>query len=311
MSNQSVFIIGGHGFIGSHVVRRFSEAGYAIHIFGPAMTDGSNRLADLRDSITTITGSIENEQHLLAALQKSQAKLMLSFAAYGEGGQGLLRAGESNSERTFAINVLGFRNILAAAQKAAVERVLWSSSAVVYGPPEDYNTVCVDESAPRRPRSIYGLSKKLAEDIAQYYRDTYQLEVCGLRLPLVFGSGLWYQGAAAALLELLTNAKAGNNFTVSATTDRFDLIYVTDIANVFFKVANASDALRAVYNVKGFATRYPDIIATLNKLVPHYQVAFNEQAVPFSFPLMDQQRLEREIGFQPQYNLHDALAACL
>ena len=311
MSTQSVFVVGGRGFVGSHVVRRFAKAGYKIHVFGPAMADTDDRLADLEDSITTIDGSVEDSAHLSGALHASQAQLVLSFAAYGEGRQGLLRSGEANSERTFAINVMGFRNILQAAQQAGVERVLWSSSTVVYGPPEDYDKNYVDESDPCRPRSVYGLSKTLAERIADYYRDAHQLEVCALRLPLVFGPGLWYQGAAAALLELIANAKAGHNYTVSAPKESFDLMYVTDVADAFLHTANHPKPLNSLYNIKGFTTSYPEIIATLSQLVPDYQITFNQQAAPFSFALLDQQRFQREIGLQAQYNLQDALAACL
>ncbi|MFO1351984.1 MAG: NAD(P)-dependent oxidoreductase [Gammaproteobacteria bacterium] len=306
---RRVLVAGGRGFIGSHAVRRFVAAGYRVHVFGPPMAE--DRLADLGAAIVDISGSITDRAAIAAALAAARADLVLSFVAHGEGRQGLLRTGEADAERTLEVNTLGFRQLLEAARATGVRRLLWASSTVVYGSPADYPTPKVDEAAPRRPRSTYGLSKALAEQLAQFYRDAHGLPVTALRLPLVFGPGLWYQGAAAALLKLLDGARPGARHALAADDQPFDLMYVADVAEAFLRLAEHPSALAPIYNLGGFVTTYPDIVAAVQALAPGYDVELRTARAPFVFPLMDASRVERDTGFKPRHGLREALAAYL
>ena len=234
--------------------------------------------------------------------------LALSFAAHSSGDRGLLHSGETAAGQTLNINVLGFRKLLEAARQSGVKRLLWSSSSVVYGPKSEYPQTKVDEQAPCKPRSIYGLSKTLAEQTAVYYRDVYGLEVSALRLPLVFGPGLWYRGAAAQLLNLLASARAGERADIQASDQEFDLIYGADVGRAFIQLALHQGALAAVYNLAGFVTSYRQIIATVRELVPGCDIRFENQQTAFVYPLMNGERLEREIGFSRSFDLPTALS---
>lgn len=297
-----VFIVGGRGFVGSHIVRAFSDAGYGVSVFGPPMPE--SRLEDLQDRIVEVEGSVEDATAVRAALARSQAQSAIFAAAYSHGSEGLLRAGEAAAERALAVNVLGFRHVLEAARELELRRVLWASSTVVYGPPSDYGDDPVDEQAPRRPRSFYGLTKVLAEDVARYYRDRFGLEVCGLRLPLVFGPGLWYRGAAANLRRLFAEARPGHEITIAGSAAAFDLMYVKDAAQAFLAAHDFPGALREVYNINGFTVTWPEIVAAVTELVPDCRVHFMPEPAAMGFPpLVMHRQFEHDVGFRPSFGL--------
>lgn len=309
MNRRVAFLIGAGGFVGSHVAAALCESGWAVHAFGPESPD--DQLDRLAGRIDRIAGSVEDRAAMEAAIRTSGARLVVSFAAYSGGRGGLARAGEEEPERAFAVNVDGFRKTLAAACEAGVDRVIWSSSTTVYGPSHIYEHQPVDEDAPLRPRLVYGLTKAMAEQIAMFYRDRHGLEVCSVRPPLVFGPGLWYQGAATALMAVLRAARSGARHVLEGHGAPFDLMYVADVASAFVALAEADRPLASRYNVNGFTTRFEDIARAAERAVPGYEVTFREVEPAMLFPLVASQRIARDIGFQPQFGLDTALRHCL
>lgn len=304
-STGTVFVVGGRGFVGSHVVRALVEAGRHVHLFGPAMED--DRLADLGNHVSETRGSLEDAAAVRTALQHSGAETAISLAAYSRGTEGLLRAGEADAERAFAVNVAGFRHLLEAARYRELRRVLWASSTVVYGRAERYCERPVTEDAERHPESFYGLTKVLAEDVARYYRDRFGLETCALRLPLVFGPGLWYRGAAAGLVHLLERAAPGRELAIEGPAEPFDLMYVKDVAAAFRTLHEFEGALAEHYNVGGFTTTYAEIISSVTEMMPECRIHFSPEHPPFHLPLVDHGRVQHDVGFRPRFGLSAGL----
>src|SRR4051812_35952599 len=146
-----------------------------------------DRLTDLVGAFDDHEGTLEARERLHDVLAATQARLVVSCAAHGAGRLGLMRSGEAEADAAIAVNVIGHRNLLEAARHAGIERVVWTSSTVVYGPAELYAMARVDEAAPTAPVTFYGLTKALAEGIAAYHVRRHGQSVVGLRLPLVLG----------------------------------------------------------------------------------------------------------------------------
>lgn len=190
---ERLLIIGGGGFVGSRVLRAAVARGIACASFGPA---GCDLAADL--AIARFTGDAEESGALAAALAAFRPDAVIWAAGYNPTGDGLARTAEADMARAVAVNAGAFAATLAACAASGVARVVQCGSTVIYGPASDYPATRVDEAAPPAPRTAYGLTKLMAEQAAQWAVDALGLDVVTLRLPLVFGPGRWYAGAAGS-----------------------------------------------------------------------------------------------------------------
>jgi UDP-glucose 4-epimerase len=200
------------------------------------------------------------------------------------------------------VNVLGFRRLLAAAAEAGVRRVVWTSSTVVYGPAEGH-VARVDEDAPRRPAGVYGLTKTLAEEVAAFTRRRHGLEIAGLRIPLMLGPGLWYDGAASPVKRLVAEARPGARPVVEAPAAPFDAMHVADAGRLVETLLASPAPRHDLYNVAGFTTSFAEIAATLRRLVPGYEPDLREAAPAVTVPLVSDARLLAETGFAVAHDI--------
>lgn len=302
---RTAFVIGAEGFIGSNTVRAFLAAGWKVHCFG--LSSGPDSLADLAGRIVRTEGSVEDRAAMASAMAVSAAEVMLNFAAFSAGDGGLAKSGEKDADRAVEINVNGLRHSFDAAMEAGVPRVLWSSSTTLYGPSSRYPDQPIAETAEPRPQGVYGLTKAMGEQLSMYYRDRHGLETAAIRLPLVFGQGLWYRGAAAELMALLQAARPGGRHVLSGPEEPFDLMYAPDCAEALLAIAAHSGALPERLNINGFTTSYPDFARAAEVAVPGFRVDFEKRPMPVVYPLISTALLEAEIGFRPRFGLADAM----
>lgn len=301
---QPILVFGGRGFVGASVVRRLLADGNRVHVFGPAGA------VPLPEGAEETPGSIEDAAAVGAIVRGLRPDVVISFAAFSAGAIGLGRSGEADPERTLSVNVLGFRRMLEACVAAGVRRVIWTSSTVVFGRAADL-TQRAGEDAPRRPVAAYGLSKVLAEDVARYYRDRHGLETVALRIPLMLGPGLWYDGAAGVLKSMVAAATPGTAPLFSVPDVDFDAMHVADCADLVAVLRDARPGLAAAYNVAGFTTTYRSIAAALAELVPGYRPALALQSPDVVYPLVSQALLERDTGWRHRRDLRSILADML
>lgn len=300
---RSVLVIGGRGFVGSHIVRRLLDEDARIHVFGPPMAD--DLLTGLEGRFCETEGSVEDREAILRAIRDSGAEAVVTTAAYSAGRRGLMKSGDAESDRALAVNVLGLRNVLEAALQSGLRRVVWTDSTVVYGPEDAYPNSRVDESAERAPITFYGLTKVLGEDIARYYRDRHGMEIVGLRLPLVLGAGLWYAGAASAIAGIVAAAHPDGRHDVTFHDEPMDLMHVADAAAAVAAALDPARRLDAVYNINGFTARLSDIIRHVEARVPGYRVRHRIEPPAVTFPLIDDGRFRRDASYAPALGLAD------
>ena len=297
-SPSSLLVIGGGGFVGGACVRHLVAQGHAVHVVEP------RRRGTLPAGAHWLPGDIEDADSLREAISAAHPDAILNFAAFSAGPVGLARSGETEPERALAVNLLGFRRLMEAAVEARVPRLLWSSSTVAIGPVEKVGAR-VSEDVPCTPATNYGLTKHLAEQAALFMRRVHGLDVTGIRLPLIFGPGLWYAGAAAALTRLVAAAAPGAAPEEALPGTVFDAAHVEDVARLFAHLLRVP-APAPIYHLAGFTTCWAEIAATLAALVPGYAPRVTP-APGLVWPLVSQRRLEQDTGFACVHDLRSTL----
>ncbi len=297
-STSSLLVLGGGGFVGAACVRHLLSHGHGVHVIEPDRRDA------LPDGAKWLPGSIEELDSLRAAIAAVRPDAILNFAAFSAGGVGLARSGEAEPERALAVNLLGFRRLMQAAAEAKVKRLLWSSSTVAIGPVREVGPRVAEDVA-CAPATTYGLTKHLAEQAALFMRRVHGLQVTGIRLPLIFGPGLWYAGAAAALTRLVAAAAPGATPEEALPDTPFDAAHVQDVARLFAHLLHA-EVPAPIYHLAGFTTSWPEVAATLAELVPGYAPRVIA-ATGLIWPLVSQRLLEQDTGFACAHDLRGTL----
>lgn len=298
---QNVLVAGGQGFVGSHIVRALVRDGYRPVLFGPAMAE--DRLADIAGRYAVFEGSISNRDALEAAFAAFKPSQAISCVAHSVGRQGLMRAGEAESDAAFEVNVAGHGKLVEAACRAGVTRVVWAGSSVVYGPTSAYARSHVDETDASAPTTVYGLTKHLAEELSAFMTRRYGVEVVSMRLPLILGPGLWYQGAASAIAEVFAAAREGRPARVTFHDHAVDLMHVVDAAEAMLAALQHRGPVPVAYNVKGFEASISDLVAAVRVRHPEADIAVERIEPALLLPLMDGRRFVAETGFAPRYDL--------
>lgn len=166
---RPILVTGGAGYVGSHAAKALAAAGYL-----PVTLDNlghGHRWAVRWGPLEE--GDLLNRAFLDAVLAKWRPEAVLHFA-------GLISVGESVAEpgRYYQNNVVGSLNLLEAMRDAGIRRIVFSSTAAVYGEPE---VTPIPETAPRRPVNPYGAGKAMVETILSDFGTAHGLRSASLR----------------------------------------------------------------------------------------------------------------------------------
>jgi UDP-glucose-4-epimerase GalE len=164
---MKVLVVGGAGFIGSHVARRLHEDGFTPVIFD----NFSSGFRSFVEKYEVIDADLANYPALRMALRGVGAVVHLAARAYVD-------ESIAKPREYYETNVSGALNLLNATVDAGVKKFVFSSSCTVYGNPA---RLPIDEETPRSPISPYGQSKAIFEDALKYYGGAYGLRFVALR----------------------------------------------------------------------------------------------------------------------------------
>jgi UDP-glucose 4-epimerase len=217
---ETILVTGGAGFIGSHVVDQLLSKDYRVVVVDNLAT-GS--LANLNKQAEFRQLDIRSPQvHELIVQLKPKA-------IYHLAAQVSVRNSVEDPELDAAINILGSINLLQAAIKAKVAKVIFSSTGgAIYGE-QDYFPA--DESHPQRPVSPYGVAKMSVEKYLDFYRMEYGLNYMALRYANVYGPRQDPHGEAGVVAIFSQKLLAQQQATINGDgTQTRDFVYVGDVA---------------------------------------------------------------------------------
>ena len=293
-----ILVTGAGGFIGRYIVKELLDNGYEV----VALMRKKREI----EGTEVLTGDIRDAERMKEVVKGVDA--VFHNAAY---------ASDYGKKRIFyEVNVEGTRNVAEACMANEIEKIVYTSSAGVYGFPN--KNEWITEDSPKKPINIYQKTKLLGEKLLLEYK---QLHVTIVRPPLVLGAG----GKASFLL--LSRAKNG------------ELSYMGD-GNNFVTIAHAADVARCLrlalekgkrgetYNVVSFICRVRELFEEIarqlgvNKVEKHvpYYVAyiaaifyeiFSKEPYLTRFRVksfgttrrISWEKAKKELGFQPAYDL--------
>ena len=251
-------VTGGAGFIGSHTVKELVRQGQQVTVLDNLSTGKLNNLEPLKDKITFIQGDICTFADIMHAC--CGVDYVIHLAALISVAQSMKKPQE-----TAVINVQGTVNVLEAARQCGVKRMVFSSSAAVYGTRPD---LPYKETTPMDCQSPYAWSKQVGESLCQLYTKIYGLEVVALRYFNVFGAGQNPNSAYAAVIAKFMQLAAENKplcIDWDGLQNR-DFVSVTDVVQ-----ANLLAAMRGmpgeIYNVaSGRPYTLLQLVETIEKI---------------------------------------------
>ena len=304
---KRLVVIGGAGLIGSHTVDLLTREDVGQIIVYDNFSRGTpenleQALKDPRVEIFDVGGDICQPDILDAALKGAQG--VFHFAALW-----LLQCHEY-PRSAFQVNVEGTFNVLESCVHNQVERLVYSSSASVYG---DALSEPMTEDHPFNNKNFYGATKICGEAMATAYHHRYGLPFVGLRYMNVYGPRQDYQGAyIAVIMKMLDAIDRGEGPTILGDgTEAFDFITTTDCghANV---CAMKADTVARYYNVgTGKRTSLKELAELLIRVTGCNQpIKYKEhsQATLVRNRIGCPLRAKQEIGFVANTGLEQGLA---
>ncbi|MFT5197135.1 MAG: UDP-glucose 4-epimerase [Cellvibrionaceae bacterium] len=302
---MKTLIIGGAGFIGSHIAEELVGQNRPVRILDNFRTGNRKNLAGL--DVEIIEGDIADFKIVYDAM--AGCDLVFHQAA-------LVSVPESiqKPELNHQINVTGAYHVFEAARQHGIKRVVYASSAAVYGDEPDLPCKL---SAKPKPISPYAAAKYMNELYASTYNQAYGTEFIGLRYFNVYGPRQDptspYSGFLSICCNFIVNQKELTIFGDGGQTR--DFVYVKDVvqANLLAsEVEYKSD--RAVFNVAtGRSVTLNQVLDSFNSIAKDgIQVRYGEaRAGDILHSTADISRTVEQLGFDPKQSLEDGLAQTL
>lgn len=309
LENARVLVIGAAGFIGGFVITELLKEPVKEVIIYDNFTRGKmdnieESLKDPRCTIFPFGGDVREIDILDKAMEGIDYVFHLAA-------MWLLHC-KDFPRTAFDVNIAGTFNVLEACVKHNVKKLVYSSSASVYG---DAVQVPMTEDHPFNNKNFYGATKIAGEAMCTAYNDRYGLEVIGLRYMNVYGPGQDQHAVYSGVVPIVLN-KIDRNEAPSVNgdgTQAYDFIYVEDIARCNI-AAVKSDIKLGYYNVgTQIQTTIKELCDTMLKLknsdlkVKYVPYSADDARQLVQNRIGSREKAEKELNFRYKYSLEEGL----
>lgn len=304
-----VLLTGGYGCIGSWVVRNLLARGEEAWIYD--LKEDTHRLrqiireADLA-RVHFVPGDVTDLPGLRKALQDHRISHILHLAG--------LQVPVCKADPLLGarVNVLGTLAVFEAVRlsEGRIERLVYASSAAVFGPPQMYGSGSVLDDVPLLPSTHYGAFKCCNEANARVYFQDHGLSSVGLRPWTVYGVGRDF-GMTSEPTVAIQAVACGKPYHITYGGLQ-DLQYVDDVARTFLRCLEAPYTGAKSYNVRGHVVDLPDFVKVLCDVEPAARtlITHGNKQIAIAYDL-DDQALQRDLGPMPRTSLHDGIRQTL
>jgi len=306
---MTILVTGGAGYIGSHVVQMLIERGYDVTVF-------DNLQAGYRQAVhekaTFVEGDLMNPDDLNNLFASGSFDGIMHFASH-------IQVGESMRSpfKYLRDNITGLVNLLEVAARHDVKRFILSSTAALFGTPEQ---MPITEAEALDPGSIYGETKYVAERLLRWMDELYGMKFCALRYFNACGAHPdGHIGEAhdpeTHLIPLVLQVALGQREHIIVFGEDYDTpdgtcvrdyVHVLDLAQAHILALEAlKDGESRVYNLgsgQGFSVL--EVIETCRKVTGHAIPVQMGDRRPGDLPRLvaDSLKIKQELGWEPEYD---------
>jgi len=237
---MNIIILGGAGFIGSHLVDELLKKKCKIKIIDNLSTGRIENIKHIKNKIKFINADISESGEWQNEFKNID--FVFHLAALAD-----IVPSIDNPEEYYKTNVSGTLNVLQACKKFKIKKLLYSASSSCYGIPKKYPT---KESEKINPIFPYAVTKYLGEQLIVYWSKIYKINFISLRLFNVYGPRSRTSGTYGAMFGVFLAQKLSNKpFTmVGDGSQSRDFTYVSDVAKAFI-IAAKSKLVNKIYNI--------------------------------------------------------------
>lgn len=301
--NEICLVTGGAGFIGSHLVTELTSRGRRVRVF-------DNFSSGLRENLAHIDPPPEIVKADLADAAAVARAMAQVEVVYHLGALASVQRSIEEPEVTHRACATGTLNVLDAARRNGVRRVVYAASSSAYGGLS--SEAGQSEEAPTRPLSPYAAAKLAGELYAHAFAATYGLETVSTRFFNIFGPRQRGDSPYSGVIALFITAMAsGRTPTVHGDgLQSRDFTYVANAVQALIRAAETPGVSGKVYNVgTGRSVTVMDLVAALNRLL-------GTKITPKSGPARagdvrhsraDISRAREELGYEPTVSFEDGL----
>ncbi|EIK52854.1 epimerase [Stutzerimonas stutzeri TS44] len=241
MADSPVLITGGAGFIGSNLVDALLARGYTVRVLDNLSTGKRSNLAD-DPRVELMVGDVADAACVRQALQGCRAVVHLAAVAS-------VQASVDDPLGTHQSNLIGTLNVCEAMCAEGVRRVLFASSAAVYG--NNGEGEAIDEDTPKAPLTPYAADKLASEHYLDFYRRQHGLEPVIFRFFNIFGPRQDPSSPYSGVISIFTErAQKGLPIAVFGDGEQTrDFVYVGDLVEVLVQALESPVAAEGAVNV--------------------------------------------------------------
>ena len=286
------FITGGTGFVGTHFRDFLSERNIPV-----TLLVREDQPVTITDNETVQRGDVTDPESFSVV----DHEVVIHLAA-----QTSVDTAISEPRETWKVNAEGTLNVLESARNNNVERILFTSTASIYGPPE---YLPIDETHPPNPAEPYGASKLAGDGLARSYASAYDLDIVVARVFNAFGPG---QSPHNVVSTIISQALEGGKIELGNLSPSRDFIFIADVIRALFTILEDGESGTA-YNVgRGEAVSIREIAEmVIENVEPELEIVSTSDRqrsddVEIPKHIAEVSRL-RKLGWRPKFELKKGL----
>jgi len=301
---EKVLIVGGAGFIGSHTADILMEQGVKVRVLDNLSSGHRTNLPDSHPLMEFVEGDMRNAQTVKDVMQGISHVVHLAA-------QVSVVASLEDPEFSAQQNIIGYLNVLDAAKNVGVKRMVYASSAAIYGEPP---SLPLDEEMNVKQLSPYGLEKQVNEEYADLYYRLHDFSALGMRFFNVYGPRQDPKSPYAGVIALfMDRIKDSLPLTMNGDGEHTrDFIYVRDVARTNVEALGV-DVQGACNVATGEKTSLNDLVNVLSDITGNKaEVTYGpEREGDIVHSLANPAKMNKQIGVTAEESLKSGLTKLL